>query len=261
MVWRRQGEWHLNGSGTAVRLGEAMPPGGLLTASRSASPHSLIVLLPDGQLMLCECYRAQTCAQGFRIPAIATPPAPAVGEMFAAVRNVLLLEPATAESAFSALSGRDAMAHFSEITAALTPRGEISLAPALRDLPSGTYSYTIRPALANGEPEGSRGARPAARLLDWNAPQGVASVPVAGIEAYRIQVRDWARVLRLDIVALAAPPGSVAAESARLHAARQTVLQWSRANIGWPAHDFLRVYLAARASALQAESRQSSAGF
>src|ERR1700748_1759361 len=82
MVWERHGEWHLNGGASPLRLGEAIPPGGLLTASPESSPHSLTVLLPDGQRLLCECYEAQTCSQGFRVPAVAAQPSPATLEMF-----------------------------------------------------------------------------------------------------------------------------------------------------------------------------------
>ena len=31
MVWEKHGDWHLNGSSTELRLGEAIPPGGLVT--------------------------------------------------------------------------------------------------------------------------------------------------------------------------------------------------------------------------------------
>ena len=105
MVWEKHGGWHLNGSSDALRLGEAIPPGGLLTAGAETSAHSIVILLPDGQRMLCECYEAKTCSQGFRVPAITPPPPPAVWEMFVAVRNVLLLRPATAETAFPISSG------------------------------------------------------------------------------------------------------------------------------------------------------------
>ncbi len=100
MVWERHGDWHLNGSSTTLRLGEAIPPGGLVTGSAESSAHSMTILLPDGQRMLCECYEAKTCSQGFRVPAITPQPRPAVWDMFVGVRNVLLLRPATAETAF-----------------------------------------------------------------------------------------------------------------------------------------------------------------
>ena len=70
MVWERHGDWHLNGSSETLRLGEAVAPGGLITAGTEGSEHSMIILLPDGQRLLCECFEAKTCAQGFRVPAI-----------------------------------------------------------------------------------------------------------------------------------------------------------------------------------------------
>src|ERR1700733_6728200 len=99
MVWERHGDWHLNGSSDTLRLGEAIPPGGLITAGVEGSTHSMIILLPDGQHLLCECFEAKTCAQGFRVPAITAPPKPLVWDMFVAVRNVLLLRPIGAETA------------------------------------------------------------------------------------------------------------------------------------------------------------------
>src|ERR1700760_3594314 len=58
MVWENHGDWHLNGSSDTLRLGEAIPPGGLVTAGAKNSVHSIVILLPDGQRMLCECYEA-----------------------------------------------------------------------------------------------------------------------------------------------------------------------------------------------------------
>ena len=129
MVWEKHGDWHLNGSSNALRLGEAIPPGGLITAGVDGLAHSIVIFLPDGQRMLCECYEAKTCSQGFRVPAITPQPQPAVWEMFVAVRNVLLLRPATAETAFPAPAGREEMAVNSEIVAPVSPQGEISIAP------------------------------------------------------------------------------------------------------------------------------------
>ncbi len=163
MVWEKHGDWHLNGSANALRLGEAIPPGGLITAGVDGPAHSIVIFLPDGQRMLCECYEAKTCSQGFRVPAITPQPQPAVWEMFVAVRNVLLLRPATAEAAFPAPAGREEMAVNSEMVAAVSPQGEISIAPALRVLPSGQYSLRVAVGWANGR--GNRAEHPAAGLV------------------------------------------------------------------------------------------------
>ena len=243
MVWERHGDWHLNGSSAVLRLGEAIPPGGLLTAGAESQSHSMTVLLPDGQRMLCECYEAESCSQGFRVPAITPPPQPAVWEMFVAVRNVLLLRAATAETPFPTQAGRESMAVNSEMVAAVSPQGEISIAPALRALPSGQYALRVSPDGQSTAP-----SAPAVRSLDWSAAQKVAQVRVGGPGLYRIRVSDQAYVQRFDLEVLATSPASLEAETAGLKMARETTLKWTHE--GWPLHDFLRVYLESRLSAL-----------
>ncbi len=242
MVWESHGDWHLNGSPTALRLGEAVPPGGLLTAGTGSPAHSMTVLLPNGLRMLCECYEAKTCAQGFRVPAISPPPGPAVWDMFLAVRNVLLLRPATAETPFPTLAGRAAMAGNFEMVSAVNPQGEITIAPALRGLPPGKYALSI----TNDGPQAAASTRPVAQPLDWTAGQKVAQVRVAGPGVYRIRVSDQAYVPRIEIEVLATSPASLAAEAAALNQTRETILRWSKVHEGWSLHDFLRVYLQSR---------------
>jgi hypothetical protein len=242
MVWEKHGDWHLNGSPNALRLGEAIPPGGLLTADVEGPAHSIVILLPDGQRMLCECYEAKTCSQGFRVPAITPQPQPAVWEMFVAVRNVLLLRPAMAETALPTPAGRATMAVNSEMVAAVNPQGEISIAPALRVLPSGQYGLRVA---TDGQTNVA--TAPAVQPLDWSAAQKVAQVRVGGPGLYRIRVLDKADVPRFEIEVLATSPASLPAEAAGLKMARETILKWTHE--GWPLHGFLRVYLESRLSA------------
>jgi hypothetical protein len=240
MVWEKHGDWHLNGSPNALRLGEAIPPGGLVTADVAGPAHSMVILLPDGQRMLCECYEAKTCSQGFRVPAITPQPPPAVWEMFVAVRNVLLLRPASAETAFPTPAGREEMAVNSEMVAAVSPQGEISIAPALRVLPSGQYGLRVA---TDGQTTAAT-----ARPLDWSAAQKVAQVRVGGPGLYRIRVSDQTSVPRFEIEVLATSPASLPAETAGLKMARETILKWTHE--GWNLHGFLRVYLESRLGAL-----------
>ena len=81
MVWEKHGDWHLDGSPNALRLGEAIPPGGLVTADMEGPAHSIVILLPDGQRMLCECYEAKTCFQGCRVPDHSAAPARGLGHV------------------------------------------------------------------------------------------------------------------------------------------------------------------------------------
>jgi hypothetical protein len=240
MVWERHGDWHLNGSSVMLRLGEAIPPGGLLTAGAGTGAHSIVILLPDGQRMLCECYDAQSCSQGFRVPAITPRPDPVVWSMFVAVRNALLLRSATAEVAYPMAAGRVAMAANVEMVAAVTPQGEISIAPALRVLPSGEYSLTVT---NSGQPA-------AVQPLNWTAGQKLAQVRVGAPGLYRIRVSDPTNVPRIEVEVLATAPDSLATETARLKQLRETIMQWNHIHGGWDLHTFLRVYLESRTTTL-----------
>jgi hypothetical protein len=246
MVWERHGEWHLNGSSDTLRLGEAVPPGGLITAGAEDSTHSMIILLPDGQRLLCECFEARICSQGFRVPSITPAPKPVVWDMFVAVRNVLLLRPKAAEMAFPIPVGRAEMAGHFEMVAPVSPQGEISISPALRVLPSGQYSLSVM----NEGPQQPASTIPAAQPLEWNSRQPVARVRVGGAGLYHIRVTDQAFTPRIEIEVLATSSASSPAEAAGLAQTRETILNWRHTQEGWPLHPFLRVYLESRVNAL-----------
>jgi hypothetical protein len=243
MVWEKHGDWHVNGGLAAVRLGESVAPGALLTAGSGSQSHSIVILLPDGQHLLCECYEAKTCSQGFRVPAITPRPNPVAWNMFVGVRNVLLLRPPTADSAYPRLSGREAMAGNYEIVAAIDSHGNISIASALRTLPSGHYALNITR-------DDQQNTRQVEEPLDWAPQERVALLAVNGIGLYRVRVSDPSRRLRIAIEVLATPPTSFIAESAGLIQVRKTVLEWSRFQPGWALHDFLRAYLESRMNVL-----------
>ena len=245
VVWKRYGKWHLNGSSSGLRLGEAIPPGGLLTAE-GAGAHSLVVLMPDGQRLLCECYEVGTCAQGFRVPALASPPSEPVWTMFAAVQNVLLMRPATAEEPFSEAAGREESAANIEMVAALNG-DKVSLASALHVLPAGHYRLEVRWDGPQPRPQSGAMPIPSAQPLDWDAAQAAAQVLVPGPGLYRITVVDDSRVPRIDTELLVTSADAVASESEGLKRMRSTVMGWNRVHEGWSLHDFLRAYLQSRA--------------
>lgn len=243
MVWERHGDWYINGSSISVRLGEAIAPGSLLTAGVSGGAHSLVVLMPDGQHLLCECFDASTCGRGFRIPAITPSPAPATWNVFVGVRNVLLLMPTPAEMVFPLVTGREAMVSNREFVAARTAEGEVSLAPVLHDLPSGHYML----AVTRDDGQETHSTR---QPLDWPTSREVAPLRVDGVGVYRIRVSDQTGASRIAIELLVTPGASLETEATGLTMTRKTIMQWSTYHPGWSLHDFLRVYLQSRAIAL-----------
>lgn len=243
LVWKRQGDWHLNGSSAGLRLGEAIPQGGLITAS-GAGAHSLVILLPDGQRLLFECYQEQTCNQGFRVPAISAPPSEAVWAIFKGVRDVLLMRAAAVEQPFPAPIGRDEDAANMEIIAGLEA-GKVSIASALHALPAGNYKLVVH---ADG-PRSTVTALPALPLA-WKPAQAIATVPIAAPGLYRITVLDESQVPRIEVELLVTAPLAVDAETEALKRTRSTVIAWNKTHEGWSLHDFLRAYLQSRAVAL-----------
>jgi hypothetical protein len=166
--------------------------------------------------------------------------------MFVAARNVLLLRPVAAETAFPKPTGRAEMAGKFEMVAAVSPQGEISIAPALRVLPPGQYSLSV---MKEGQ-QAPAATIPALQPLDWNSGQPVAQVRVGGVGLYHIRVSDQAYIPRIEIEVLAASPASYPGEAAALKQTRETILDWIHTQQGWPLHPFLRVYLESRANAL-----------
>lgn len=243
MVWSRHGAWFVNGSPAELRLGEAVAPGSLITGDAREAAHSVVILMPDGQHLLCECFDSKTCKQGFRIPTITPPPVPRVWEMFVAVRNLLLLRPRMAESAFPLVTGKDVLAGNFELVTASTLTHEISLSPSLHDLPFGHYTIVV------SNDDGAE-TRASTQKLDWLASRPVASVRVEGVGTYRMRIFDQTQALRIEIEVLVAPAAMVDTEVASLAMIRKTIMQWSTVHPGWSLHDFLRAYLQSRAIAL-----------
>jgi hypothetical protein len=162
--------------------------------------------------------------------------------MFVAVRNVLLLRPASDEAPFAPPRGRAATAGKVEMVAARSSQGEVSIAPGLRVLPPGQYSLSV----AKDGLQAASSSRQATQPLTWTAGEKVAPVSLPEPGLYSIRVLDQTHVLRLEIDVLAPPGASLAAEAAGLKQARETIMGWNQTRGGWSLHDFLRLYLQSR---------------
>src|SRR5579871_4480840 len=60
VAWAVRGQWLVDGAGSPVVAGGAIPPGSLLLP-QGAPNHSILVLLPDGLRLLFECFTAEDC--------------------------------------------------------------------------------------------------------------------------------------------------------------------------------------------------------
>jgi hypothetical protein len=88
IAWEVHGHWRLNQTQNFLLRGDPVSQGVLLTADTSTSA-SLVILMPDGQRLIFDCYNSHTCAQGFRVPALMKKPDSDAIELFEAVRRAM----------------------------------------------------------------------------------------------------------------------------------------------------------------------------
>ena len=89
VAWQVRGRWQIEGKGAPVLTGDAIPPGSLLQPTGEPANHSILIFLPDGQRILYECFLAQDCERGFRVPSLYREPDPFAVDMLARIRAVL----------------------------------------------------------------------------------------------------------------------------------------------------------------------------
>src|SRR5579863_8394147 len=74
IAWQVKGLWQVDGHANPIQTGDAIEPGALLRPIMQSSTHSITILLPDGQRILYECFLAEDCARGFRVPLLSGTP-------------------------------------------------------------------------------------------------------------------------------------------------------------------------------------------
>ncbi len=94
LAWHVQGTWRVEGVAKPIRSGDAIEPASLLQPDEAAGPHSVTILLPDGQRVLYECFTAADCARGFRVPSLIRKPDPFALDMLARIGSILLRDSA-----------------------------------------------------------------------------------------------------------------------------------------------------------------------
>ena len=87
VAWQVRGTWQAAGEGAPIRVGDAIQPASLLQPDDKVGDHSIVVLLPDGQRLLFECFTKVDCARGFRVPPLAAQPNAFALEMLSRIRG------------------------------------------------------------------------------------------------------------------------------------------------------------------------------
>jgi hypothetical protein len=229
IAWKVQGKWQVDGKW--IRSGDAVKPASLLQPDDQSGSHSIIVLLPDGQRVLYECFTPADCARGFRVPSLTSKPDAFAIDVLARIQGVLAAKqehPSDAHNPDHALPApRD------EAVAVLDSSNHVHVAGLIAQLPNGRYSYDLQPL----DP-----AIPAQRrvVLEKTQPSVDFALPAAGI--YAVTITDARNTPRVDLFLAAIRPS----QSIRFQSfgrAKERMERWNDDYAGWPIDDFLRAYL------------------
>lgn len=230
VAWQVRGGWQIEGKGTSVVTGDAIPPGSLLQPTGEPANHSIMIFLPDGQRILYECFLAQDCARAFRVPSLYRKPDPFAVDMLGRIRAVVSRRRLDQES------GEDQVSRVprDESLVMLGPGNRVDIKGLAAKLPNGRYSYDLRP-FNRAYPHQLRVA------LEKNSPNIRLSLPSSGL--YGLTIYDQLNSPRVDVLIAAVEPAQSAKVSKSFHDAAALIGDWNIDYQGWPIHDFQRAYL------------------
>jgi hypothetical protein len=229
IAWKVQGTWQVDGK--LIRSGDAVRPASLLQPGGQGGSHSIIVLLPDGQRVLYECFTPADCARGFRVPSLTSKPDAFAVDILARIQAVLAAKQEDTSDPHN--PGHAMPAPRDEAVAVLDSRNHVHVAGLIAKLPNGRYSYDLQPL----DP-----ATPAERrvVLEKTQPSVDFALPAAGI--YTVTITDALNTPRVDLfLAGIKPSQSIRFQS--FDRAKERMDQWNDDYAGWPMDDFLRAYL------------------
>lgn len=230
LAWAVRGLWHLEGKGDAIHSSDAIPPGSLLQPGGEAGDHSIIILLPDGQRVLYECFLAADCARGFRVPSLYRRPDPFAVNMLARIRAVV------ARENHDSSSGPHQAPRLApdETMAVMGPGNRVEIAGLAATLSNGRYTYDLRP-FDHAYP------RQSGLVLDKRAASITFPLPAPGL--YELTIADSLNRPRIDLLVAAVRPAQTASLMKSFRTAKTLLENWNGNYQGWPIHDFQRAYL------------------
>jgi hypothetical protein len=231
VAWQVQGTWQAAGEGAPIRAGDAIQPASLLQPGDKVGDHSIVVLLPDGQRVLYECFTRVDCARGFRVPPLAAQPDAFALEMLARIRAALSAKNHNVSNGYHA--GPAGQVSRDEAVAVLNAANHVQIAGLLTQLPNGRYTYDLRPLNPACPPQFHL-------ILEKTAPTIDLALPAPGL--YDIIISDALDTPRIDLFLAAIDPAQ-SPEFESFRHAKEVMAQWNEDYSGWPIHDFLRAYL------------------
>jgi Chitobiase/beta-hexosaminidase C-terminal domain len=231
IAWRVSGAWHVNGGGSPLSNGGAIVPGSLLQPSESTHDHSITILLPDGQRVLYECFSAQDCARGFRVPSLYRKPDAIAVDFLGRVNAVSLRE--AGDSRTTRVRAEQALPR-DEVVAALDDENKVEIAGLAAALSNGSYWYQVRP-ISQGAQEQSR------RAFEKSSRSITLTLPSEGL--FDVSIVDHLNTPRIDLLVAAVHQPRARSLLKSFHDVQALLTDWNEDYQGWPVHDFQRCFL------------------
>jgi hypothetical protein len=241
IAWQVRGAWHVEGANATLLTGDAIRPGSLLLPGAETAHHSIVVLLPDGQSFFYECFTAEDCARGFRVPSVYRRPEPFAVAMLAGIRAALVRDdagastgPAIHQESRLQESPLQTPLPREEVMAVLGAGNRVQIAGLAATLANGRYTYDLRP-LDHAYP------RQPYLVFEKSEPSIAVALPSAGL--YDLTIVDDLNTPRIDLFIAAVRPAQAASLQKLFHDAVALMKDWNEDYEGWPIHEFQRAYL------------------
>ena len=232
IAWQVHGPWQVEGNGALIVDGDSIPPGSLLQPDEGPGSHSIMILLPDGQSILYECFNAQDCSRGFRVPSLYRTPELLAVDTLARIHRSLTggHNHSLAESKLQ----QESRLPRDEAVAELGPGNRVHVAGLAARLSNGHYTYDLQP-LDRAHP------RQPHLVFDKNGPGITLALPAPGL--YAVTVIDDLNTRRIDLLVAAVEPAQEASFEKSYRDAKALMTNWNKDYQSWPIHDFQRAYL------------------
>jgi hypothetical protein len=238
LAWDVQGNWHADGSAAALATADLVVPGAVLQADSTDTAHSVTILMPDGQRLLCQCFDSSSCARGFRVPALLEEPQSSVRSLFDALQDTVRHHRSGGNSAVGKGASNSAELQ-AEAVLPINSRSEIDLAPYLAKLPRGPYRLSFQRV----GPDVSANTRIFNRDLSREGNR----FPILGPGLYEIGIVDPLHYSREHLYVLAISGNLSAAIASSFIDVERCLSSWDDIAPGWPVHELQRLYLEALA--------------
>jgi hypothetical protein len=230
IAWRVEGRWRAETQGRIIVNGDAIWPGTLVHPIETGGPHSILILLPDGQRILYECFLAEDCAHSFRVPQLYRTPEPSAVDLIARIHEVL----SRPEQDQNSGERRELSLPSDEVLAALGPSNQVVAGGLAAALPNGEYTYSLRP-LSEKLP------RQSGMTLKKTSHAITLSLPSSGL--YDVTIFDHLGTPRINLFVATVDPAREVAFKKSFAEAHALLADWNEDYQGWPVHDFQRAYL------------------